>query len=251
MAPPSTEPVDSGGYRLTIRELRVNGSRSECVAIHQQALDLGERVTIGQQSSVQVGAEPLDRGVSRLALAVSVTPLGWDLELENRNGHTIHRWAALPEWSVQGVRRVIRWPRVGVLIAGVDSTLEHWVLLESDLYEIERPADSGRDRAERMSGDTVTAPIPRDVTPMQRAAVQAIFAEHLAWPPAANPVARSLDSARHRLGVGSESAVKARLQPVRDRAYGLGLARQVGLTDPTYVYHLAELGYFVPPTRLG
>jgi hypothetical protein len=44
----------------------------------------------------------------------------------------------------------------------------------------------------------------------------------------------------------SASAVQARLTEIRAKATALGLARQVPLSDPEYVYVLVRAGYLRP-----
>jgi hypothetical protein len=162
----------------------------------------------------------------------------------NRNGQLLYRWAGAREQVHDIAERVVRWPRVAVLVNGIDRNSEHWVLLETDDYGCVAP----RNVTGGGGGlETVTRQRPLELTAVQQQTVETVFHEFLAWPPLVAPAARSLTAVRARLGVGSESAIQERLKPVRARAEVLGLRSQVGLTDPAYLFVLADHGYFDPP----
>jgi hypothetical protein len=203
-------------------------------------------VSIGRAGDLVIGGDPPDAGLSGLAITVRPEPGGWALRLANRNGQVVHRWAAAREQVHAASERLVAWPRVGVLVNGIERDREHWVLLETDRYACGVSASSAA-----AVGDTVARARPTDLTLLQRATVETLFSEYLSWPPIAAPATRSLAAVRTRLGVGSDSAIQERLKPVRARAETLGLRADVGLTDPDYLFVLAEHGYFPVPGALG
>jgi hypothetical protein len=128
--------------------------------------------------------------------------------------------------------------------------IEHWVLLEDDeVYTI--------GAARHTTGLTDLAKPPNVLTDKQREAVQLLFADVLAWPPRVatrfrDPVAadgavrvKALKEVARSLSVTTEG-VQKRLVEVRAKAERLGLAREVPLTDPEYVYLLARSGHLKP-----
>ena len=207
-------------------------------------LGIGAEVSAGRESTVPVGHDPADVGVSRTALVVAPEAEGWRITCRNRNGIAVHPWAQTSFWLPYESSRTLRWPRVGLRIVGNARHLEHWILLEHDGYWSVDPAGS-RDG----TGDTYVAPRPRRLTPSQLLAVYAVFDDYLAWPPVSRPTARSLEAVAHRLGVTS-SAVRERLIPVQERAREIGLHQQFGVTEPEYVFHLAGYGFLadLPPS---
>jgi len=90
---------------------------------------------------------------------------------------------------------------------------------------------------------------PAALTAAQLAALSAVFAQHL-------PGRRSqdrCDQARSRLrdGLGvTDGAVAQRLEATQQRAYQLGAHRQVGVTDPSYLYVLVGHGYCRPSRHI-
>jgi hypothetical protein len=190
-----------------------------------------------------MGVDPNDEGLSRRALIITSQEDEWQLEFTNRNGAEVHPWAQRHEWVGYGETRRIRWPRVAVRVLGNDPTRAYWVLLEADDMRISEAAFASGE----ISETKVEAP-PRALTMPQLAAVQAVFADHFAWPPLAQPYERSLEAAGARLQIGA-SAVRERLLPVQARARRLGLRGDIGITDPTYVFHLVRHGYLsaLPP----
>jgi hypothetical protein len=160
--------------------------------------------------------------------------------MTNRNGASVHRWAQASTWLGHDSVVTLRWPRIGIRLAGGPRSPEHWVLLEADAFVLPRWASLAAD-----PNETQAHPTPRDITATQMEAVNAVFSRHLAWPPDSAPASRSLEAAAHRLGV-TPSAIRERLKPVQQRAQELGLHQQVGVTEPDYIYHLAAHGYLTP-----
>jgi len=106
------------------------------------------------------------------------------------------------------------------------------VLLECDEYydAHTHPASA--------AGPTAGATLPRPLTPAEKAALQAVFEPHLAWPPRVTPAEPlQLRQAARRLDI-TASAVKVRLEGARAKAELLGLERPAGVTDPAYLYVL-------------
>jgi len=90
---------------------------------------------------------------------------------------------------------------------------------------------------------------PRPLTPAEKAALQAVFEPHLAWPPRVTPAEPlQLKQAARRLDI-TASAVKVRLEGARAKAELLGLERPAGVTDPAYLYVLVAAKYLRPPSN--
>lgn len=203
-----------------------------------------ESLTVGRTGELKLGVALDDAGISKLALTVTPRAVGWDLSLLNRNGQILYQWAKAREQIHGMAERLVCWPRIAVLVNGIETGTEHWVLLETDVYSC-----GALPTFVDVNGTmpTVTRARPLALTAVQQETVETIFHEYLTWPPRTAPATRSIAAARTRLGVGSESAIQERLKPVRARAEALGLRSQVGLTEPDYLFVLADHGYFEPP----
>lgn len=224
------------GPRVVLREVDATGPTPIAHYVASATLAVGETVTVGRQADLLLGVDLEDDGVSRLSLHVTAQPDGWEIAFQNRNGATLQLWARAPVWVPPATKRFERWPRIGVRIEGNNRQLEHWVLLESDEYLVAR----GTEPAQAYGTHVVKQPTP--LTDLQLDAVYALFEEHLAWPPVANPKSWPLDTAGRRLGVGG-SAIRERLIPVQERAKRLGLRSAFSIKEPDYVFHLAARGY--------
>lgn len=207
----------------------------------------GVSVVVGREGDAPVAFDPVDTGVSRKALTVSVDREFWELEVTNSNHAWIHAWGQRPAWVESGstVRR--RWPRVGVLLIGGNQGIHHWVLLESDEYRSQRQDHPPMSTDPVTPGQTRVKGPADDLTRPQLEAVQTVFAKHLAWPPVVTAEPMLLNAAARRLGGVSQNAVSDRLKQAQARAYGLGPQRQVGVMNPEYVYILAGAGYLPVP----
>jgi hypothetical protein len=74
-------------------------------------------------------------------------------------------------------------------------------------------------------------------------ALELVFADYLAWPPATSaPVPRQLKQVATRLGK-SLSGVQDRLRSAQEKALRLGLPRATTLTNPDYFHVLVAAGY--------
>ena len=135
------------------------------------------------------------------------------------------------------------WPRVGVRLVGIERNVEHWVLLDAGTV-VALPHDASA----RVPGPTRQPELPKPLTVTQRDAVHAVFRDFLGWPPISGPVPVPLAAAASRLGISS-TALQERLSRVQDRAYALGLHRQVGVSDPSYVHLLVRHGYIRSPPQ--
>lgn len=203
-------------------------------------VELGQTVVVGREGGLPLGIDYNDVGISRNALIVTATHEGWRLEVANRNGAVIHPWGLAP-YRAQPVQ-LLRWPLVGIRVAGAELSLQHWVLLESDAYAI------GSD-----DGATGTAPAltrrgapPPPLAPAELSALELVFADHLAWPPPTSPpIPRQLKQVAARLGK-SLSGVQDRLRSAQDKALRLGLSNPVTLTQPEYFHVLVAAGYVMP-----
>ncbi len=202
----------------------------------------GESLLVGREGDVAVGVDAGDLGVSRRAAVVSATREGWDLQVTNRNGAVLHPWGQAPVLARQ--REVASWPLVGLRVRGEDDALTHWVLLEAEDVLTARAG-----ALHRGHGPTTATPArpAAPLTDAQLAAVRAVFAEFLSWPPVRSPQAAPLRRAARALGI-SEAGVKDRLQHVRRRAVALGLSGPDSVVDPGYVHVLVRAGLLpVPP----
>lgn len=212
------EQVDSGLHVLGVRQM-----------------ESGDVVVVGREADQRIAAAPPDLRVSRVAAHVTRVLGGWNLRATNRSGVIIYPWA-LPAWRAREYE-LLNDARIGLRIVG-DPKRCHWVLLEDD-----QALDN---RAEESTGTTFLTergvPVP-PLTAAQRGVLREMFPELLAWPPVPSagqtPLIRQV---ARKLGI-TESGVQERLKAVRAKAVQLGLARQVALTDPEYVYVLVRAGY--------
>jgi len=200
-------------------------------------------VVVGREGNLDLGIEFHDVGISRNAVAVTATHEGWRIEVANRNGAVIHPWGLAP-YRAQPVA-LLRWPLIGIRVAGAEPSLQHWVLLESDAYAV------GAVDPETGNAPTLTrrGSPPPPLAPAELSALQLVFADHLAWPPPTSPpVPRQLKQVAARLGK-SLSGVQDRLRSAQDKALRLGLSNPVTLTHPEYFHVLVAAGYVLPSHR--
>jgi hypothetical protein len=134
----------------------------------------GHTVIVGREGDLDLGIEFLDVGISRNAVAVSATQEGWRIEVPNRNGAVIHPWG-LAAYRAQPVQR-LRWPLVGVRVAGAEPSQQHWVLLESDAYAV----GSDDTASGTMPALTRRGAPPPPLAPAELSALELVFADHLA-----------------------------------------------------------------------
>lgn len=205
-------------------------------------LEPGQRVAAGREADLGVGGDPEDRRVSRIAVEVTSPPDGWTVAPANRNGIVVHPWA-LPAWRARP-GEVLADARVALRVLGA-ADARHWVLLEDDTRL--EPALPGAGAASLWTEVDTPA---RALTPPQTEVLAVLFADLLAWPPVVGGEPRQLKQVARTVGV-SLSGVQARLTEVRAKAARLGLAREVPLTDPEYVYVLVRAGYLSPARDLA
>src|SRR5664279_2830 len=253
-------PTDAGGtagdvldaweatveFRLTAVDFDVRtGSWRAPVAV--MTARLGDSVLVGREGDLPVAIDPIDPGVSRRALTVTVDPAHWELGVTNTNHAWIHPWGQRPTW-VEANRTVRQsWPRIGVLLVGNREDLHHWVLLESDTDPSEwrkRPVDPAP--APAGPAGTQVKGAAGGLTGAQLEAVQMVFAKHLAWPPVIASEPMLLEAAARKLRI-VPNAVTDRLKQAQSRAYALGPHRQTGVMNPEFVYVLAGAGYLPVP----
>lgn len=194
-------------------------------------------LTVGRGGDLLLGVAVADPGISRIAATVTATATGWTIETTNRNGAVLHPWGLAPLPSPGRVQ--LDWPLVGIRVLGAAAS-HHWILLE-------RPAPPAVDRPE---GAVVTkeADRPRALTALEMATLRAVFGPQMAWPPEADGGGPLLIKQAARQLEAKATTVKARLEAVRAKAAALGLARQVGVTDPEYLYLLVAHGYVPVPS---
>jgi hypothetical protein len=199
--------------------------------------EIGRCVDVGREGELALGVKVPNTRVSRRAVCVTPIAHGWRIEVTNRNGAVLHRWAQAPEL---GRVSSVDWPLVGVRMLPDSGPSRHWVLLEADDVAVGCAAPA--------PGDPVTdlADRPGDLPPAEREALQTVFAAQLQWPPRQPAEPLLLKQAAARLGI-SVSGVQERLRAARSRALRVGLDREVGLTDPSYLYVLVRAGYLPPP----
>lgn len=223
----------------TRRVVVVEESAGALRATAARTVSPGGRVVAGRESDLGVGADPEDRRVSRVAVEVVCMPDGWSVAPENRNGVVVHPWA-LPAWRARP-GEVLADARVALRVLGAAGA-RHWVLLEDDSR-----LDPALPAAGAGSLWTEVDTPARALTAPQTEVLGVLFADLLAWPPVVGGEPRQLKQVARAVGV-SLSGVQARLVEVRAKAARLGLAREVPLTDPEYVYVLVRAGY-LSPTR--
>jgi len=144
----------------------------------------GDSVLVGREGDLPVGIDPVDPGVSRRALTVTVEAAQWELEVTNSNHGWIHPWGQRPAWVESNTTVRKRWPRIGVLLVGNRDDLHHWVLLESDSDPSEwrtRPVEPANPTPYPPGTQVKVA--TTGLTRAQLEAVHVVFAKHLAWPP--------------------------------------------------------------------
>jgi hypothetical protein len=195
-------------------------------------------VTIGRRGEIPLGVDIPDEGISRVAVTVTATSLGWTITDTSRNGVIVSPWGLAPLRPTATLQ--LRWPLVAIRVLGTRADARHEVLLECAAYADPDPTPA--------PGPTAGAPPPRPLTPAESAALAVVFEPNLAWPPDPAGEPLQLKQAARRLGV-SASAVKVRLEGARTKAEGLGLERRVGVTDPAYLHVLVAAGYVSLPHR--
>lgn len=228
--------MDTHQFVISTRTIDRSSGRAVEHSAEPVTVSAGSAVTVGREGDIPLGVEPHDIGLSRVAATVTADSTGWVVDVSNGRGCQIHPWAQGQSWAPKGSRKTFAWPRVAMRVVGELADCEHWVLLSSTAFT---PGDEG---TLPQSSATLLPRRPRQLTDKELEAVRTVFNEHLAWPPYATPVTRSLEAAGARLGVHA-SAVRERLKPVADRARELGLYQPFGVTEPSYVFHLAMHGY--------
>jgi hypothetical protein len=199
------------------------------------AIPFDDPVTVGRTGKVPIGVDIPDEGISRVALTITATTEGWEIANTSRNGLIVNPWGLIPQRSTTTMQ--LRWPLVAIRTLGTRPGARHEVLLECEAYNDSTSTPTTN------RGPTAGAKTPRPLTPAESEALATVFEPILAWPPteaAAEPL--QLKQVARRLGI-TPSAVKARLEGVRAKAQMLGLARQVGVTDPAYLHVLVAAGY--------
>ena len=218
------------------------GDGTGCRVTAAARIEVGQQLVAGREGRLPLGVEVANMRVSRQALTVRATDLGWQVAMTNRNGGLVHPWAQPAELAAPEM--VLTWPLVAIRVPAEPGPSRHWVLLEAD----DLPAPAGGPRTTR-TGITPTDRVerPSGLPSAEREALYTVFEAHLQWPPhdAAEPLL--LKQAAKRLNI-TISGVQDRLKASRARATNLGLAGAVGLTDPTYLHLLVRAGYLPRPT---
>jgi hypothetical protein len=227
--------------RVVVRE--VDPARSTQPRPVYLPLRLGASLIIGREGDLPVGVDLPDTGVSRHALLITATADGFRLVCTNSNRAALYLWGQAASWPERNTTVTLRWPRVAVRVIGSLPDVEHWVLLESDTY----PLPAVGELRGPASTNTNSPDAPAPLTPAQLDALAGVFAQHLAWPPVAGPMPTKLQAVARHLGV-TDGAIAQRLEAAQQRAYKLGSHRQVGVTDPGYLYVLVGHGYLPAPT---
>lgn len=237
-----------GSDRDSVRVVVLTSDREGSVLVDAVAarVPLGESLEIGREGDLQVADEPEDAAVSRIALTLQPVAAGVQLTVTNLNGVVVHPWGGRTRYLAKGTEGYLVAGLTGLRVIGGTSLDDpgaraYWVLVEDAAPQAPRiPL--------QRSAVTVQNQRPEPLTAAQAAAVELIFAEHLAWPPLPAPLALTIDAAARRLGV-SATAVTQRLEGVRKKAYALGMAQQFGVIDPEYVFALAAHRFLSPPSE--
>jgi|SRR5882757_517249 len=208
-----------------------------------QRVDFDQTLLVGREGQLPLGVEVYDAGISRTAVSATPTAEGWLIKMLNRNGAVVHPWGLAP-YRAQSVQ-LLRWPLIGIRVAGAEPDLQHWVLLESDddLIGADGTSTQGQPMLTRRG-----AP-PPPLAPAELSALQVVFEDYLAWPPPTKPpMPRQLKQVATRLGK-SLSGVQDRLRSAQEKALRLGLPRPTTLTQPDYFHVLVAAGYISPSTE--
>ena len=233
-------------FRLTAVDFDVH-SGSWRTPASVMTVEPGDSVLVGREGDLPVGIDPIDTGVSRRALTVTVEATQWVMEVTNSNHAWIHPWGQRPTWVEATSTVHKRWPRVGVLLTGSRDDLHHWVMLESDSDPSEwrsRPVEQASPASNPPGTQVKVA--TTGLTEAQLEAVQMVFGKYLAWPPVIASQPMLLEAAARRLRI-APTAVTDRLKQAQNRAYALGPHRQMGVMNPDFVYVLAGAGYLPVP----
>lgn len=241
--PEESQQVDRP-VRVVVLTTDRNGKRlGDAVAV---TVPVGELVEIGREGDLQIADDPEDPSVSRIAVSLRTVSEGaMELAVSNLNGVAVHSWGMRTRYVAHGSDAQVLAGRVGLRVIGGTSLDKedarvYWVLVEGDQPKHRIPL--------QRSAVTVANSRPVDLTPVQLATVQTVFAEHLAWPPLPTPMSLPIDAAAKRFGVAA-AAINERLAGVRKKANGLGMAQQFGVADPEYVHVLVANGYLEPPNE--
>lgn len=216
-----------------------------CVPVGAR-LSVGRTLLVGREGDLPLGVDVPDRGISRVAVEVTATEHGWDVDVRNSNGAVLHAWGQAP-LLISGRHR-LTWPRLAIRVLNGEKfntigSAHHWLLLEADMMAV-TPAGPRTTRDTTSRTTNPDPPLP--LSERQRQALRIVFEEILQWPPRLPAGPLLLSTAARRLGI-SESGVQERLGHARDRALRLGLHSKVGVTDPEYLYVLVQAGYLAPP----
>jgi hypothetical protein len=216
---------DTGGFRVTA----------------SAQVELDRAVDIGREGAIALGVRVPNRGVSRVAARITPVDRGWLIEVRNRNGAVLHPWGQPSQLATADA--VVNWPLVGVRMLHDTTSTQHWALLAAADLAV-TPAGPGA--ANDTATSTEAAGRPGELPPAEREAVLVTFAELLAWPPVHPATPLQLKQAASRIGI-SVSGVQERLNAAKRRAARLGNNRDIGLTDPSYLYTLVRGGYLPLP----
>lgn len=221
-----------------------DGTGSRVTATRRAEPD--RRVQVGREGEVLVGVRVASRGISRCALWVTATELGWRIEVCNRNGAVLHPWGQPPQLATAD--DIVNWPLVGVRLrddspASRTALTRHWVLLTADELPV-TPAGPTATGPEVTATDR--AGRPGQLPPAEREAIAVVFGELLAWPPRHPAAPLQLKQAARRIGI-SVSGLQDRLRSARARAERLGVPVDPSSSDPGFVYALVRGGYLPLP----
>jgi hypothetical protein len=230
----------AGERWIVVHEGDRSGSRT--TASHRA--EPGRRVPVGREGEILIGVRVPSRGISRRALYVTPTPLGWRIEVCNRNGAVLHPWGQPAQLATAD--DTVNWPLVGVRLRDDASLTRHWVLLSADDLAV-NPAGPTATDAETEATAPDPAGRPGQLPPAEREALAVVFGELLAWPPRYPAAPLLLKQAAPRIGI-SVSGLQSRLQSARDRAERLGVTVDPSLAHPSYLYALVRAGYLPLPT---
>jgi len=87
-------------FRLTAVDFDVPTGSWRTVGV--MTAGVGDSVLVGREGDLPVAIDPIDSGVSRRALTVTVDPAHWELEVTNSNHAWIHPWGQRPTWVESG-----------------------------------------------------------------------------------------------------------------------------------------------------
>ena len=121
-------PGATGGVVLADRRRSWSNGSTTCRTARDPGHEPRRLRHRGPRRQLPIG-HTTDARISRLALAIECTDVGWAIESTNRNGVLLHPWGLPPRYTQRNETTAA--PRIALRVVG-SIVREHWVLLEDD-----------------------------------------------------------------------------------------------------------------------